>query len=157
MAAPDTAPGYKDAGPAAGDARPRKTHANAAPRDKTTTNTSDDDEADADAPYSSSPPDTAAIAVGDMDLRAQLELEKSRYPGAATWAPEEARLFELLFYRQDLPILPSHWDIDLRGVPISMTNFADAANPPVVYAHGKDFVGMTAAVAAAVAAAPPRL
>ncbi|KAJ6780663.1 hypothetical protein PWT90_01323 [Aphanocladium album] len=83
-----------------------------------------------------------AVNVEDMDIWAQLELEKSRYPGASTWAPEEEHLFELLFCRQDLPILPLHWELDLSGVPISGTNFAALKSSSVVYAHGKDFLAL---------------
>ncbi|KAM3510895.1 hypothetical protein MY11210_005433 [Beauveria gryllotalpidicola] len=116
----------------------------------------DDEYDDADAPESSSSSSrstsekatpAALTTTGDMEhLWEQLELEKSRYPGASTWAPDEERLFELLFFRQDLPILPSHWELDMSAVPISEANFADGENTPVVYAHSTDFRATTALV-----------
>ncbi|OAA77001.1 hypothetical protein LEL_06685 [Akanthomyces lecanii RCEF 1005] len=155
MFALDSEPGYKDmeAAPASDEPR-RKANANAASLNKTATTTNSSD--DADAPLygssrSSSPQEkgtaSATVPADDMlTLRQRLEIEKARYPGARTWAPDEARLFELLFFRQELAILPSHWGIDLRGVPISSVNFANAENQPVVYAHGKEFLATTALV-----------
>ncbi|KAM0741704.1 hypothetical protein ACQRIT_004561 [Beauveria bassiana] len=113
-----------------------------------------DDHDDADAPSSSGGSSrgkkatpAALTSTGDMEhMWEQLELEKSRYPGASTWAPDEERLFELLFFRQDLPILPSHWELDMSAVPISEANFADVENAPVVYAHSTDFRATTALV-----------
>ncbi|OAQ97055.1 hypothetical protein LLEC1_04790 [Akanthomyces lecanii] len=154
MLALDPEPGYKGAGSAPASNGPRrKGNANAASHDKTTPTASSDD-ADAQrsgSSRSSSPQDAAsassvAPATEMMTLREQLELEKSRYPGASTWAPDEARLFELLFFRQELAMLPSHWSVDLRGVPISSVNFATGENQPIIYAHGKEFLATTALV-----------
>jgi hypothetical protein len=72
-----------------------------------------------------------------------MKLEKERYPGASSWAPAEERLFEILYMRQDLPMLPTTWDVDLRGVPISDIVFQTSDEfPPIIYAHSKDFRGM---------------
>ncbi|KAI8679572.1 hypothetical protein NCS57_00235500 [Fusarium keratoplasticum] len=73
-------------------------------------------------------------------LEAEMKQEKERYPGASGWAPAEERLFEILFMRQDLPMLPSTWDVDLRGVPLSDVIFKTSDDfPPIIYAHSKDF------------------
>lgn len=78
----------------------------------------------------------------ETDLFQQMEEEKIRYPGASGWAAAEERLFEILFMRQDLPLLPSNWDIDFSGVPISEVVFDTSdEHPPIIYAHGKDFRG----------------
>ncbi|KAF1729726.1 hypothetical protein CRV24_010265 [Beauveria bassiana] len=141
---------YKSADAAAASAAagaPASTNANA--------EAGADDHDDADAPSSSGSSSSrgqkatpaALTTTGDMEhMWEQLELEKSRYPGASTWAPDEERLFELLFFRQDLPILPSHWELDMSAVPISEANFADVENAPVVYAHSTDFRATTALV-----------
>ncbi|RSL53127.1 hypothetical protein CEP51_014942 [Fusarium floridanum] len=73
-------------------------------------------------------------------LEQEMKLEKERYPGASGWAPAEERLFEILFMRQDLPMLPPTWDVDLRGVPLSDVIFKTSDDfPPIIYAHSKDF------------------
>ncbi|KAF4964033.1 hypothetical protein FZEAL_10894, partial [Fusarium zealandicum] len=75
-----------------------------------------------------------------MTIEEEMKHEKERYPGASSWAPAEERLFEILFMRQDLPMLPSTWDVDLRGVPISDVIFKTSDDfPPIVYAHSKHF------------------
>lgn len=75
-------------------------------------------------------------------LEAEMKQEKERYPGASGWTPAEERLFEILFMRQDLPMLPSTWDVDLRGVPLSDVIFKTSDDfPPIIYAHSKDFRG----------------
>ena len=79
----------------------------------------------------------------EMSLRERMQLEKELYPGASTWADDEERLFEVLFQRQDVPLLPSHWEFDFRGVPMSETVF-DTSNshPPAIYGHSeKEFQG----------------
>ncbi|POR31446.1 Uncharacterized protein TPAR_08346 [Tolypocladium paradoxum] len=77
----------------------------------------------------------------DVNLGEELENEKQRYPGASTWARDEERLFEVLFLRQDLPLLPAHWDVDFRGVPMVDSIFQTSDEfPPIVYAHSaKEF------------------
>lgn len=80
-------------------------------------------------------------------LREQLSMELERYPGAPTWAPEEQILFERLFMREELPILPGHWEVDLRGIPIAADNFAlDDPHKPLIYAHSKEFQATTALI-----------
>jgi hypothetical protein len=77
------------------------------------------------------------------NMEEEMKLEKERYPGAKSWAPAEERLFEILFMRQDLPMLPTTWDIDLRGIPISDVVFQTSEDcPPIIYAHLKNFAGM---------------
>ncbi|KAF4994456.1 hypothetical protein FGRMN_5786 [Fusarium graminum] len=74
------------------------------------------------------------------NMEEEMKLEKERYPGASSWAPAEERLFEILFMRQDLPMLPTTWDVDLRGVPISDVVFKTTEEfPPIIYAHSKNF------------------
>ncbi|KAF4952178.1 hypothetical protein FGADI_6974 [Fusarium gaditjirri] len=76
-----------------------------------------------------------------------MKLEKERYPGASSWAPAEERLFEILYMRQDLPMLPTTWDVDLRGVPLSDIVFQTSDDfPPIIYAHSKDFRATTALI-----------
>lgn len=79
----------------------------------------------------------------EIDLEEQLTRQKEFYPGACTWAEDEEKLFEILFCRQDLPILPAHWEVDLRGVPVGEANFtASDEQIALVYAHSKEFRGM---------------
>ncbi|KAF5026699.1 hypothetical protein F66182_1206 [Fusarium sp. NRRL 66182] len=74
------------------------------------------------------------------NMEEEMNHEKERYPGASSWAPAEERLFEILYMRQDLPMLPTTWDIDLRGVPISDIVFQTSEDfPPIIYAHSKNF------------------
>ncbi|KAM0344262.1 hypothetical protein ACHAPU_007788 [Fusarium lateritium] len=74
------------------------------------------------------------------NMEEEMKLEKERYPGASSWAPAEERLFEILFMRQDLPMLPTTWDVDLRGVPIPDVVFKTTTEfPPIIYAHSKNF------------------
>lgn len=77
-----------------------------------------------------------------IDPRQEMEREKRLYPGASTWAESEERLFEILYLRQDLPLLPSHWDFDFRGIPMPETLFAAPdESQHVVYAHGRGVWG----------------
>ena len=61
-----------------------------------------------------------SVEEGDVEitLTEKMERAKALYPGSEDWAKDEERLFEILYLRQDLPILPSHWNIDFRGFPI---------------------------------------
>jgi hypothetical protein len=81
--------------------------------------------------------------VSGADLREQMEAEKQMYPGASTWAKPEEELFEALFLRQDRALLPSHWNLDFRGMPMSAHIFETShESPPLVYTHSdKDFHG----------------
>lgn len=72
-----------------------------------------------------------------------MQLEKEYYPGAKSWAPDEERLFETLFRRQDLPMLPPNWDVDFSGVPISDMIFDTSEEcPAIIFAHSREFQGM---------------
>ncbi|KAK5987924.1 hypothetical protein PT974_12060 [Cladobotryum mycophilum] len=76
----------------------------------------------------------------DEMVRQEMEMEKKLYPGASTWARDEERLFEILYLRQELPILPSFWGIDFRGIPISERCFStDQWAKPIIYAHCREF------------------
>ncbi|KAG5949789.1 hypothetical protein E4U53_005757, partial [Claviceps sorghi] len=93
-----------------------------------------------DTGYESDAPPVALAS----ETRLELELEKKRYPGASTWAADEERLFEILFQRAERPILPGHWEVDFRGIPMLDTVFSlDDDKPdgrPIVYSRsGKDF------------------
>ncbi|KAK2594251.1 hypothetical protein QQS21_008030 [Conoideocrella luteorostrata] len=87
-----------------------------------------------------------ASAEQETDTQLELELEKERYPGASTWARDEERLFEILFQRAERPILPGHWDVDFRGIPMLDTVFGTKDHiRPIVYSRsGKDFPATTA-------------
>lgn len=76
----------------------------------------------------------------------QMEEAKEMYPGSKDWAKDEERLFEILYLRQDIPILPSHWNVDFRGFPIPEEIFKTSKDyPPRVYAHlktsAKEYLG----------------
>lgn len=75
------------------------------------------------------------------ETQLELELEKKRYPGASTWAPDEEQLFEILFQRAERAILPGHWEVDFRGIPMLDTVFSmnDDIRPIVYSRSGKDF------------------
>ncbi|GAO15695.1 hypothetical protein UVI_02018920 [Ustilaginoidea virens] len=97
-----------------------------------------------DAGYESDAP-----IVIDSDTSLELQREKESYPGASTWAEDEEHLFEILFQRGERPILPGHWDVDFRGIPVVDTVFQTDNDglPPVVYARsGKDFQDLTSSV-----------
>lgn len=81
--------------------------------------------------------------VSPLTLQQQLEIEKKVYPGAKTWAPREELLFERLFMRQELAMLPAHWNVDFRDVPIGDATFAvEGESEPIIYAYAKEFPGM---------------
>lgn len=74
-----------------------------------------------------------------MSLAERMAKAKELYPGSDEWAKDEERLFEILYLRQDLPMLPSHWTVDFRGFPIPENIFGTSdEHPPVIYAHSKD-------------------
>ncbi|GJN69584.1 hypothetical protein PLICBS_003633 [Purpureocillium lilacinum] len=85
--------------------------------------------------------DDHRAAQRNAELIRQMETEKQLYPGASTWAAPEEKLFEILFLRQDLPMLPAHWDVDFRGVPMADSVFQTSDDyPPIIYAHSnKEF------------------
>ncbi|KAG6115271.1 hypothetical protein E4U13_002891 [Claviceps humidiphila] len=73
-----------------------------------------------DTGYESDAPAPALLPETQLEL----ELEKKRYPGASTWAPAEENLFEILFQRAERAILPGHWEVDFRGIPMLDTVFS---------------------------------
>ncbi|KAG6044810.1 hypothetical protein E4U17_000381, partial [Claviceps sp. LM77 group G4] len=73
-----------------------------------------------DTGYESDAPAPALLPETQLEL----ELEKKRYPGASTWAPAEEHLFEILFQRAERAILPGHWEVDFRGIPMLDTIFS---------------------------------
>lgn len=75
----------------------------------------------------------------EMSLENRMEVAKDRYPGSKAWAADEERLFEILYLRQDLPMLPSHWNIDFRGFPLPERIFETSEEyPPIIYACEKN-------------------
>ncbi|KAL6692108.1 hypothetical protein J3F84DRAFT_397110 [Trichoderma pleuroticola] len=65
-----------------------------------------------------------------------MEMEKRRYLGSQQLSGLEERLFEILFLRQEIPLLPLHWEVDFRGVPVSGDLFCwQRGVKPIVYAH----------------------
>lgn len=92
--------------------------------------------------------DEDVVEMVEISMEERMRMAKKRYPGAKDWARDEERLFEIMFSRQDLPMMPSHWSIDFRGVPLTERVFETSKRyPPVVYARGKngmtDFAGKT--------------
>ncbi|KAF9772031.1 hypothetical protein IL306_010294 [Fusarium sp. DS 682] len=80
-------------------------------------------------------------------MEEEMKLAKEKYPGASNWAPAEERLFEILFMRQDLPMLPTTWNMDFQGVPISDIVFQTSDEfPPIIYAHSNPFRATTALI-----------
>ncbi|KAF3071987.1 hypothetical protein CFAM422_005694 [Trichoderma lentiforme] len=71
-----------------------------------------------------------------------MEEEKRRYLGSQRWNGLEERLFEILFLRQEIPLLPLHWEVDFRGVPVSGNLFCWREGvKPIVYAHTIGSIG----------------
>ncbi|KAL6827344.1 hypothetical protein J3E69DRAFT_380469 [Trichoderma sp. SZMC 28015] len=74
-----------------------------------------------------------------------MEEEKRRYLGSQRWNRLEERLFEILFLRQEIPLLPLHWEVDFRGVPVSGSLFCWREGvKPIVYAHTDGLGGFRA-------------
>ncbi|KAK1988572.1 hypothetical protein LZ30DRAFT_776807 [Colletotrichum cereale] len=71
----------------------------------------------------------------------EMDEERKLFPGSDNWAEDELRLFKILYMRQYCPLLPSHWDMDFRGIPIPDILFASSdAYPPVINSRsGNDF------------------
>ncbi|KAK1244882.1 hypothetical protein MKX08_004511 [Trichoderma sp. CBMAI-0020] len=77
--------------------------------------------------YSASPKKTAYTPIkirGDEDghgtlvsnrTLADMQMAKRNYLGKLEWAKGEEQLFEILFLRQDIPLLPLHWEVDFRA------------------------------------------
>jgi hypothetical protein len=71
-----------------------------------------------------------------------MQMAKRNYLGRLEWAKGEEQLFEILFLRQDIPLLPLHWEVDFRGVPISADCFCcKKGQNPIIYAHTSTFLG----------------
>lgn len=73
----------------------------------------------------------------------EMDEERKLFPGSDTWAEDELRLFKILYMRQYCPLLPSHWGMDFRGIPIPDILFASSdAHPPLINSQsGTDFKG----------------
>ncbi|OHW94092.1 hypothetical protein CSPAE12_07303 [Colletotrichum incanum] len=71
----------------------------------------------------------------------EMDEERKLFPGSDNWAEDELRLFKVLYMRQYSPLLPSHWDMDFRGIPIPDILFASSdAHPPIINSRsGNDF------------------
>ncbi|KAK1963355.1 hypothetical protein LY78DRAFT_584878 [Colletotrichum sublineola] len=71
----------------------------------------------------------------------EMDEERKLFPGSDSWAEDELRLFRILYMRQYSPLLPSHWDMDFRGIPIPDILFASSdAHPPLINSRsGNDF------------------
>ncbi|KHN97056.1 uncharacterized protein MAM_05165 [Metarhizium album ARSEF 1941] len=77
-----------------------------------------------------------APVIEVTDIRLELEEEKRSYPGASTWAEEEEKLFELLFQRAHIPLLPAHWHVDFRGIPVVDSIFSPSDEvPSIIYSR----------------------
>lgn len=73
---------------------------------------------------------------------ADMQIAKRNYLGRLEWAKGEEQLFEILFLREDIPLLPLHWEVDFRGVPISGDCFCcKKGEKPIIYAHTSTFLG----------------
>ncbi|EHK48184.1 hypothetical protein TRIATDRAFT_81819 [Trichoderma atroviride IMI 206040] len=74
-----------------------------------------------------------------------MQMAKRNYLGRLEWAKGEEQLFEILFLRQDIPLLPLHWEVDFRGIPISGDCFCcKKGENPIIYAHTSTFLATTA-------------
>ncbi|KAK1997251.1 hypothetical protein LX36DRAFT_578818 [Colletotrichum falcatum] len=71
----------------------------------------------------------------------EMDEERKLFPGSDNWAEDEHKLFRILYMRQYCPLLPSHWDMDFRGIPIPDILFASSdAHPPLINSQsGNDF------------------
>jgi len=76
-----------------------------------------------------------------ITLEEELAEAKAKYKGWEDWAPDEEKLFGILFMRQNLPIMPQHWFLDFRNFPIHEKVFDTHDSQPVIYAHCRN--GMT--------------
>jgi hypothetical protein len=79
----------------------------------------------------------------EADRFDEMMKEKELFPGSDSWAEDELRLFQILFMRQFSPLLPSHWGIDFRGIPVPDILFATSrVDEPIIYSSsGNDFKG----------------
>ncbi|KAK0391303.1 hypothetical protein NLU13_0804 [Sarocladium strictum] len=82
--------------------------------------------------------DETNLEEARAQLKRQMEAERQRFSGASHWAPAEERLFELLFMREHLALMPRHWGYDFQGVPFQDHVFSTSPqNPPIIYAHSR--------------------
>ncbi|PTB62911.1 hypothetical protein BBK36DRAFT_1097870, partial [Trichoderma citrinoviride] len=81
-------------------------------------------------------------------MLADMEAEKRHYLGTnLRWAPLEERLFEILFLRQEIPLLPSYWEGYFPTVPMPEACYCWRKDMnPVVYAHANNTFRATAAL-----------
>jgi hypothetical protein len=73
-------------------------------------------------------------------MLADMEAEKRQYLGTSLrWAPLEERLFEILFLRQEIPLLPSYWEEYFLPFPMPEACYCWRKDMnPVVYAHANN-------------------
>ncbi|KAL6891097.1 hypothetical protein HDV57DRAFT_281897 [Trichoderma longibrachiatum] len=85
--------------------------------------------------------------VGEKML-ADMEAEKRHYLGPdLRWAPLEERLFEILFLRQEIPLLPSYWEEYFPTFPMPEGCYCWREDMhPVVYEHANNTFRATAAL-----------
>ncbi|ETS06207.1 hypothetical protein M419DRAFT_69199 [Trichoderma reesei RUT C-30] len=78
-----------------------------------------------------------------------MEAEKRQYLGTSLrWAPLEERLFEILFLRQEIPLLPSYWEEYFLPFPMPEACYCWRKDMnPVVYAHANNTCVATVALA----------
>ncbi|KAH7375776.1 hypothetical protein B0T11DRAFT_323757 [Plectosphaerella cucumerina] len=67
--------------------------------------------------------------------------ERALVPGSQEWADDEEKVFRILFLREFNPLLPRHWSMDFRGIPIPSQLFSQTDGcQPVIYSRaGNDF------------------
>ncbi|PFH58436.1 hypothetical protein XA68_13688 [Ophiocordyceps unilateralis] len=101
-----------------------------------------------DKAQSAQNPSSQTVSVPENTPVDDLLMEKKRYPGAESWAPDEERLFAILFSRQERPLLPPHWDIDFRDIPMAPSIFGlTPTHRPIIFAHSpKEFQATTALI-----------
>ncbi|MBE3042386.1 hypothetical protein IMZ48_07360 [Candidatus Bathyarchaeota archaeon] len=74
--------------------------------------------------------------VTEADRHEAMMRERKLFPANESWAPDEERLFELLFMRQYSPLMPQDWETDFRGIPLPDILFRTSeVHKPVVYSH----------------------
>ncbi|PKS09055.1 hypothetical protein jhhlp_003668 [Lomentospora prolificans] len=83
----------------------------------------------------------------EADRYEEMMQEKALFPGSDDWAPDEEELFRILFMRQYSPLLPSHWGLDFRGIPVPDILFATSeVDEPVVYSSSNQDLRATKAI-----------
>ncbi|SPN97678.1 uncharacterized protein DNG_01191 [Cephalotrichum gorgonifer] len=77
----------------------------------------------------------------EADRYEEMMEEKKLFPGSEEWSPDEERLFQLLFMRQYIPLMPPHWSVDFRGIPLPKILFATSeVDRAVIYSQSeRDF------------------